>query len=328
MLSKNILIGFSANQPDRMTGLSLGYLYGDLNVGRRSTPHRKPSRSTSSQPAQKKVTKRNQTGPTRGKGTSTVGALRESEAQFHLLIEAVVDYAIFMLDPRGRVATWNAGAKRIKGYEASEIIGKPYSIFFPEQDVREGKPQRHLAVAAREGRLEEEGWRVRKNGTQFWANAVLTSLHDAKGVLRGFVKVTRDRTEQKRAEDALRQSEQWLLTTLRSIGDGVIATDTAGKVKFLNPRAEVLTGWQQEEVKTMHLDTIFKIINEQTRQPVTSPFFKVVASGGVVGLANDTVLVARDGSERVIEDSGAPIFNQAGQIDGVVLVFRERPSGE
>ncbi|MDB4897386.1 MAG: hypothetical protein JWN15_3648 [Firmicutes bacterium] len=126
----------------------------------------------------------------------------DSDQQFRLMVESVQDYAIFMLDPDGRIATWNAGAKRIKGYEADEIIGQHFSKFYPCDDVIARKPWRELEVAVAEGRLEDEGWRVRKDGTQFWASVVITAVWDSSGVLRGFAKVTRDLTERKRAEEA------------------------------------------------------------------------------------------------------------------------------
>ncbi|HYY96234.1 MAG TPA: EAL domain-containing protein, partial [Pyrinomonadaceae bacterium] len=130
-------------------------------------------------------------------------ALRESEERFRLLVEGVNDYAIIMLDPAGRVASWNAGAERIKGYSAEEIVGEHCSRFFPEEDVRAGEPERELHLAAAEGRHEAEGWRVRKDGTRFWANVVMTALRDEAGGLRGFAKVTRDVTERKLIEERL-----------------------------------------------------------------------------------------------------------------------------
>ncbi len=117
--------------------------------------------------------------------------------QLELLVESVKDYAIFMLDAEGNVATWNQGAMRIKGYTADEIRGKHFSIFYPAKDVEQGKPQRELEVAAAEGRFEDEGWRVRKDGTHFWANVVITAVKDDQGRLYGFGKVTRDLTERK-----------------------------------------------------------------------------------------------------------------------------------
>ena len=125
---------------------------------------------------------------------------------FRLLVEAVRDYAIFMLDPDGRILSWNAGAERIKGYRAEEVIGKHFSIFYPQEEIKSGKTEKELEIARREGRYEEEGWRVRKDGSQFWANVVITALRDESGRLYGFGKVTRDVTERKRTEDALRHS--------------------------------------------------------------------------------------------------------------------------
>src|SRR6185295_17480678 len=125
----------------------------------------------------------------------------QSEELFRLLVESVRDYAIFMLDPAGRVATWNIGARRIKGYTESEIVGRHFSTFYPEEDVRGGKCEYELEVAAQDGRFEDEGWRVRKDGSRFWANVVISSVRDSSGTLLGFAKVTRDLTERKKAEE-------------------------------------------------------------------------------------------------------------------------------
>src|SRR5690242_9679942 len=114
--------------------------------------------------------------------------------QLRLLVATVRDYAIFMLDPLGHVATWNLGAERIKGYAASEIVGRHFSVFYPPEEVARGKPAWELAEAERDGRFEDEGWRVRKDGSLFWANVVITAVHDATGALCGFGKVTRDLT--------------------------------------------------------------------------------------------------------------------------------------
>jgi PAS domain S-box-containing protein len=132
-------------------------------------------------------------------------ALHRSEERFRMLVEAVQEYAIFMLDVHGHVSTWNTGAERIKGYKISEIIGKHFSIFYPEEDIRSGKPERELEIAAREGRLEDEGWRLRKDGSRFWANVIITAMRDEAGRLVGFGKVTRDFTERLRANEALRK---------------------------------------------------------------------------------------------------------------------------
>jgi PAS domain S-box-containing protein len=139
--------------------------------------------------------------------------LKEADESLRILLAGVRDYAIFMLDPGGRVMTWNEGAQRIKGYTSEEIIGKHYSVFFEPSEVQSGKPDWELVVAEREGRFEEEGWRIRKDGTRFWANVVLTALRDANGRLAGFGKVSRDITdrrlfEERRAEEQRRKAEQ------------------------------------------------------------------------------------------------------------------------
>ncbi len=132
-------------------------------------------------------------------------ALRENAAPFRLLVEAVQDYAIFILNPEGYVSTWNVGAERIKGYKAEEIIGGHFSRFYPEEDVRNGKPQQELVDAAREGRFEDEGWRLRKDGSRFWANVIITAIKDGSGKLIGFAKITRDFTERMQTQKALEQ---------------------------------------------------------------------------------------------------------------------------
>jgi PAS domain S-box-containing protein len=135
-------------------------------------------------------------------GVASAASNRETpERLYQLLVESVRDYAIFLLDPQGRVATWNAGAERIKGYRTDEIIGRHFSVFYPEEKVAEGFPQYELEVAARVGRFEDEGWRIRKDGSRFWANVVITALRDASGMLVGFAKVTRDLTERRAAEE-------------------------------------------------------------------------------------------------------------------------------
>ncbi len=384
------------------------------------------------------------------------------DAAFRLLVASVLDYAIFMLDPLGNVATWNAGAERIKGYRADEIVGQHFSLFYSEDDIRSGKPARKLELAAREGHVEDEGWRLRKDGTPFWANVVITALRDERGELVGFAKMTRDLTERRRAEEQRQLAAQkasraleainelslalaetrstddvaavilergvhlasadtcflymldeagrslelighrgvapeivaqarvltaasgaesfavmragtsvwaetaeeyarqfpgiaqmratgrrarafwcaplvvegkavglfgmgfyeerrfapeeravadalskqcaqalvraqrlereertriWIATTLRSIGDAVIATDREGRVTLMNAVAEELTGWSEAEAKGRHLDEVFCIVSEETRKPVESPVTKVLHEGRIVGLA-------------------------------------------
>ncbi|HJU22676.1 MAG TPA: PAS domain S-box protein, partial [Casimicrobiaceae bacterium] len=143
---------------------------------------------------------------------------RHDEQRFRLLVESVGDYAIFLLDREGRISSWNAGAQRIKGYSADEIIGRHFSIFYPREAVERQHPQYELRVAAEQGRYAEEGWRVRKDGSLFWANVVITALRDASGQLVGFGKVTRDLTRRREHEEALKQSEE----RFRLLVEGVV----------------------------------------------------------------------------------------------------------
>jgi PAS domain S-box-containing protein len=136
--------------------------------------------------------------------------LRDSEERLRLLVQGVQKYAILQLDPLGHVVSWNAGAERLKGYSSDEIIGKHFSVFYPEEDVVNQKPQNLLAMAAREGQSEDEGWRVRKDGSRFWANVIITALRDPNAKLLGFAKLTRDMSERREKEEALTKAKELL----------------------------------------------------------------------------------------------------------------------
>jgi PAS domain S-box-containing protein len=180
--------------------------------------------------------------------------LRQSEERFRLLVDGVKDYAIFMLDEEGRVTTWNLGAERIKGYGAEEIIGKHFSIFYTDEDVERGYPEEVLCLAAADGRYEEEGIRVRKDGSTFWADVVITALRDEAGNLRGFAKVTRDITERKEAEERERllareqTAREWATDTLESISDAFYAVDGEWRFTYVNGKAEELWGRPRDEL--------------------------------------------------------------------------------
>ncbi len=409
---------------------------------------------------------------------------------FRLLIENVQDYAIFVIDPEGRVENWNPGAERLLGYPEVEMIGQSIALLFTPDDIERGYPQREMQEALEQGRGNDDRWHVRKDGSRFWCGGTLTPLWDESRKLRGFAKIMRDRTEWKRyqvaseeqvrlavfikavglaltqsddlpkmlhhcaeamvqhldgafariwtlnpqdnmlelrasagrythldgphsrvpvgkykigliaqerrphltnavqsdprvsdkewarqegmvafagyplvvedrlvgvmamfsshplsdstldamssvadgvalgierksAEEWLRREQEWLRVTLASIGDGVIATDAQGRVTFLNPVAQDLTGWSQEDAHGQSLDTVFRVLHEQTRLPVENPAVKVLRAGRVVGLGNHMVLIAKDGTERPIDDSAAPILDTSGSLAGVVLIFRD-----
>jgi PAS domain S-box-containing protein len=175
-------------------------------------------------------------------------ALRQIEVRFRTLVEAVRDYAIFLLDPRGHVSTWNLGAERIKGYTREEIVGEHFSRFYMQEDVASGKPDTELTEAARTGRFEDEGWRVRKDGSRFWANVVITAIRDLNGSLTGFAKVTRDLTERRNVEQALRHSEQQLRALFEFSPDAIIASDRDGRITRANARFEAFFGYTRDEL--------------------------------------------------------------------------------
>jgi len=156
-----------------------------------------------------------------------------SEDSFRLLVESVKDYAIVMLDTGGHVVSWNAGAERFKGYHAEEIIGKHFSCFYPADSVQRGLPEQELKAAARDGRFEDEGWRVRKDGKQFWANVIISALRDKDGTLRGFSKVTRDLTERKQAEERIKQQSREIMelsTPVMQVWQGVVVAPLIGSL--------------------------------------------------------------------------------------------------
>src|ERR1700712_1705265 len=162
-----------------------------------------------------------------------------------LLIRSVVDYAIFMLDPHGRVVSWNPGAQRIKGYAPQEIIGQHFSSFYIDEDRAAGVPQRALAVAAETGRFAAEGWRVRRDGTRFWAMVVIDAIRDeASGALIGFAKITRDMTEQRRAQQEALESERRFRLLVQNVTDyAIFMLDTEGRVANWNAGAARIKGY-------------------------------------------------------------------------------------
>lgn len=165
-----------------------------------------------------------------------------------LLIDGATGYAIYMLDPQGRVTIWNLGAERIKGWAEAEILGRDFSIFYPPEDVALGKPQADLALASALGRVEEESWRVRKDGSEFLASVTITALRDDAGALRGFGKVIRDITDQKASEAAILRREQHLRSILATVPDAMIVIDESGIVSSFSAAAEQLFGYVEAEV--------------------------------------------------------------------------------
>ena len=185
-------------------------------------------------------------------------SLRQAEEHFQQLMEGVVDYAIFLLDSGGLIRSWNLGAERLKGYRPEEILGQHFSRFYTEADLRRAWPARELEAAAAEGRFEDEGWRVRKDGSTFWANVVITTLRDESGGVRGFLKITRDLTERRRAEEALRRSEERFRLMVEGVQDyAIFLLDPGGLVTTWNLGAERLKGYRPEEILGQHFSRFY-----------------------------------------------------------------------
>jgi hypothetical protein len=185
-------------------------------------------------------------------------ALHQTEQRFRALIEGVQDYAIFMLDSTGRVTTWNTGAEKLKGYSAEDIIGSHFSRFYPPDAIERGWPDHELRLAEMDGRFEDEGWRIRKDGSRFWASVVITALRDAEGALIGFSKITRDLTERKQVERRLADSEEQLRLLLQGITDyAILMLDAAGVVTSWNSGAEAITGYAAAEILGKHFSRFY-----------------------------------------------------------------------
>lgn len=190
------------------------------------------------------------------------------DMRFRLLVDAVVDYAIYMIDPDGIITSWNAGARRFKGYEEAEILGQHFSRFYTEEDRKSGLPQRALDTALREGRFEGEGWRVRKDGTRFWSSVVIDPIRDPSGKLLGFAKITRDLTDRKMAEETLKQSEQQFRLLVQSVTDYAIFMLTPeGRVSNWNPGAQRIKGYLPEEVIGQHFSIFYTPEDREAQLP-------------------------------------------------------------
>jgi PAS domain S-box-containing protein len=195
-------------------------------------------------------------------------ALLASESRFRLLVDAVVDYAIYMLDPSGIITNWNTGAERLKGYTADEIIGSHFSQFYTKEDRAAGKPAVVLETARREGRYEAEGWRIRKDGSRFWASVVVDAIKDNDGNLIGFAKITRDMTERQAAQETLRESERQFRLLVRGVSDyALYMLDPQGIITNWNSGAERIKGYAAEEVVGQHFSRFYTEVDRRSGMP-------------------------------------------------------------
>ena len=240
--------------------------------------------------------------------------------RFQLLVNSVTDYAIYMLDADGYVATWNPGACRFKGYEAEEIIGRHFSTFFTEEDREAGVPARALEAAAREGRFEAEGWRVRKDGTRFWVNAVLDPIRDEAGNLLGFAKITRDDTDKRTAALALQESERRFRTLVQGVKDyALYMLDPDGRVSNWNTGAEAIKGYKADEIVGQHFSRFYTDEDRAAGEPERA-LATALAEGKY---ENEAWRVRSDGTRfwaNVVID---PVHDEEGRLIGFAKITRD-----
>jgi PAS domain S-box-containing protein len=244
-----------------------------------------------------------------------------AEAFLAAIVESSDD-AIIAKNLDGIIQSCNPAAERLFGYTADELVGQSVRILIPPE--RQAEEDDILARLKRGERIDHfETVRLAKDGHEVDISLTVSPVRDAKGAIIGVSKTARDITAHKRAAAALAAQQEWFRVTLASIGDGIIASDAAGHVTYMNAVAETLTGWTNDSAKGLPLADVFHIVNEKTRQRIDNPAALVLRSGNIMGLANHTVLISRDGTERPIADTAAPILDDAGRILGVVLVFRD-----
>ena len=242
------------------------------------------------------------------------------ESLYRLLVDAVMDYAIFALDPTGRILTWNAGAQRFKGYVASEIIGKHFSIFYTQPDLDREYPAYELKMAKLNGRYEDEGWRLRKDGTRFWANVVITALYNDAGQHIGYGKVTRDLTERRAALDALKESEERFRLLVKSVRDyGIFMLDPNGTIASWNEGAQHIKGYTEEEAVGNHFSMFYTEVDIARRHP----WRELEIATEVGRFEEEGWRVRKDGTQFWANVVITALRNPAGELVGFAKVTRD-----
>ena len=243
-----------------------------------------------------------------------------SARRFQLLVEAVTDYAIYLLDPNGHVSSWNTGAQRLKGYTVDEILGRHFSVFFTEEDRRMNKPQHALDTARETGRFQDEGWRVRKNGDRFWALAVLTPARDENGEIIGFAKITRDMTERREAQQALQASERRFRLLVQGVVDyAIFMLDTEGRITNWNSGAERIKGYTADEIVGEHFSLFYTDEDRQLGGPEQA--LSLAKSTGKYEA--EGWRVRKDGSRFFASVVMDAIYDEDGRLAGFAKVTRD-----
>jgi PAS domain S-box-containing protein len=242
------------------------------------------------------------------------------EQRLQLLIEAVVDYGIFMLDPTGHIMSWNTGAQKLKGYRREEILGKHFSIFYPEAAVASGWPEEELRLAKARGRFEDEGWRLRKDGTRFWANVVITALYGPMGELTGFAKITRDLTERRRHEQELRASEERVRLLVDSVRDyAIFMLDPQGVVQSWNAGAQNIKGYTAGEIVGKH----FSVFYPPQEAAAGKPEAELAAARARGSVEDEGWRVRKDGTLFWANVVVTAVYGPEGDLRGFAKVTRD-----
>jgi PAS domain S-box-containing protein len=258
--------------------------------------------------------------PQDGRRVATEEPLRESEERFRLLVEGIQDYAIFMLDPQGRVVSWNAGAERIKGYQAAEILGQHFSRFYPPERIASAWPEYELEVARKEGRFEDEGWRLRKDGSTFWANVIITALRDQTGELCGFAKITRDLTQRRRQEESLRQSEERFRLMVEAVADyAIFMLDPQGRVTSWNQGAQRIKGYTAAEILGQHFSRFYPPEKVATGWPE----HELAAARAVGRFEDEGWRLRKDGSAFWANVVITALYDRENRLYGFVKITRD-----
>jgi two-component system sensor histidine kinase/response regulator len=248
------------------------------------------------------------------------GALHASEERFRLLVDAVSDYALLTLDPSGIVVSWNTGAERIKGYKADEIIGKHFSCFYLPEAIAEGHPEAELRIAATEGRYVEEGWRIRKDGSRFLAEVVITAIRSKNGELTGFAKVTRDVSERKSSSDALHASEERFRLLVDAVSDyALLMLDPSGIVVSWNTGAERIKGYKADEIIGKHFSCFY--LPEAIAKGHPEAELRIAATEG--RYVEEGWRIRKDGSRFLAEVVITAIRSKNGELVGFAKVTRD-----
>ncbi|MFL6246172.1 MAG: PAS domain S-box protein [Thermoanaerobaculia bacterium] len=246
--------------------------------------------------------------------------LQQSNEIFQLLVSSVRDYAIFMLNPDGTIATWNKGAQRIKQYLPDEIIGKHFSIFYPEEDVRSGKPEREFEIAREQGSVEDEGWRIRKDGARFWANVVITAVYDPSGELRGYANVTHDVTERRAATEQVRQNAEIFQLLVSSVRDyAIFMLDPEGNVTTWNNGAQRIKQYEPDEIIGKHFSIFYPEEDVLDRKPERE--LEIAKRDGAV--EDEGWRVRKDGSRFWANVVITAVYDSHRQLRGFAKVTRD-----